>query len=52
MENNTDIHEQFSLAIYLLKNRFHYPIDLIRYWGFSGPCLESHPSIEDYPSSI
>jgi hypothetical protein len=52
MSDSVDVHEQFSLAMYLLKNRIHYPIDLITYWGFSGPCQETHPGIEDYPSSI
>lgn len=40
--------EQLHLALYLLNKRFQTPMDLIKYWAFSGPCIESHPSIEDY----
>lgn len=42
--------DELFLALFLLKKRFHSPIDLIRYWSFAGPCLESHPSIEDISS--
>lgn len=48
MKNNKTAHEEYALAVYMLKNRIHNPMDLIKYWAFSGPCLESHPSIEDY----
>lgn len=40
--------EELHLALYLLHNRFQTPMDLIKYWAFSGPCIEDHPSIEDY----
>lgn len=40
--------DQYALAVYMLKNRFHNVMDLIKFWSFSGPCLESHPEIEDY----
>jgi len=40
--------EELQLALYLLNKRFNTPIDLIKYWGLSGPCQEDHPSIEDY----
>lgn len=40
--------EQFHLAVYMLNKKFDTPGDLIKYWAFSGPCLESHPEIEDY----
>jgi hypothetical protein len=44
-EQRTD---EFYLATYMLNKRFNTPVDLIKYWSFSGPCLEPHPSIEDY----
>lgn len=47
MSKQSDTKEQFQLAVYLLKTRFHTPFDLLKYWAFSGPCLESHPIIED-----
>jgi hypothetical protein len=34
-------------AVKLLKTKINTPHDLIRYWAFSGPCLEPHPEIED-----
>jgi hypothetical protein len=40
--------EEFQLALYLLNKRFNRPIDLLKYWSFAGPCIEEHPSIEDY----
>lgn len=40
--------DELNLAIYLLKTRFNCPGDLVKYWAFSGPCLEAHPSIEDF----
>ncbi|MEN9820709.1 MAG: hypothetical protein RL176_611 [Pseudomonadota bacterium] len=40
--------DEFNLAMYLLKNRFNSPMDLVRYWAFTGPCIEPHPFIEDY----
>jgi hypothetical protein len=48
MEKKIRVDEQLHLALYLLKNRFDTPVDLIKYWAFSGPCLEAHPSIEDF----
>jgi hypothetical protein len=47
MQKKIRVDEQLHLALYLLKNRFNTPVDLVRYWAFSGPCLENHPSIED-----
>ena len=32
----------------ILNKRFNRPIDLLKYWSFAGPCIEEHPSIEDY----
>lgn len=40
--------EELQLALYLLNKRFNRPIDLIKYWSAAGPCIEEHPSIEDY----
>ena len=34
-------------AVKLLKTKINNPYYLVRYWAFSGPCLESHPEIED-----
>lgn len=48
MKNKNIIDDQYALAVYMLKHRFNTPMDLIKFWSFSGPCLESHPSIEDY----
>lgn len=42
-EKNTD----FVRALILLKKRFHTPFDLLNYWSMFGPCIESHPEIED-----
>jgi hypothetical protein len=39
---------QYAYAVYMLNNRFHNVMDLVKFWSFSGPCLESHPKIEDY----
>lgn len=43
---------QLSLALYLLKSRFHTPIDLVKYWAFSGPCTEKHPPIEKLSGDV
>jgi len=48
MSNPQTRNEQLNLAIYLLRKRLHAPIDLLKYWAFAGPCVEDHPSIEDY----
>jgi hypothetical protein len=48
MSKKVKLDEQLHLAVYLLKNRFHTPGDLLKYWAFSGPCTESHPEIEDF----
>ena len=48
MSNPRTRNEQLNLALYLLRKRLHTPIDFVKYWSFSGPCNEDHPSIEDY----
>lgn len=48
MSNSETKNEQLNLAIYLLRRRMHTPMDLLKYWAFAGPCIESHPTIEDY----
>ena len=48
MSKRVTKNEELHLALYLLSNRFQTPMDLIKYWAFSGPCIEEHPSIEDY----
>lgn len=50
MQKKIKVDEQLHLALYLLNNRFNTPVDLIKYWAFSGPCLEDHPWVEDYSS--
>ena len=45
MSNLSD-EQHFTLAMYILKNRIKTPWDLVKYWGFSGPCDEAYPSIE------
>jgi len=47
MSKQSDIKEQYHMAVYLLKTRFHTPHELLQYWAFSGPCQESHPIVED-----
>lgn len=42
-----EFNPDYVRAIKLLKTRINSPYDLVRYWAFSGPCLEPHPSIED-----
>jgi len=42
-----DKNPDYMRAIFLLKNRIKYPIDLIHIWSVFGPCIEPHPSIED-----
>lgn len=38
--------QEFQLATFLLHKKFNTPHDLIKYWSFSGPCLEKYPDIE------
>jgi len=45
-----EAYPDYVRAIKMLKNRIETPADLLRYWGFSGPCLEPHPKIEDINS--
>jgi hypothetical protein len=42
-----EFNPDYVRAVKLLKTRINTPYDLIRYWAFSGPCLEPHPAIED-----
>jgi len=50
MINSTD-QDRLNLTLYLLRERFNTPIDLLKYWGVSGPCTEPHPAIEDVDES-
>lgn len=47
MNKKVDANPDYMRAIFLLKNRINYPIDLISIWSVFGPCIEPHPSIED-----
>lgn len=44
--------EELHLALYTLNKRFTSPMDMVRYWAFTGPCIEEHPSIEDCPKRV
>jgi len=35
LQHRIQLDEDFYRAIFLLQNRFHYPVDLLRYWAFS-----------------
>jgi len=48
MNKAQDDKELLQLALYLLNRRFNTPLDLLKYWSFTGPCQENHPEIEDY----
>ena len=47
MNRKIDNDPDYMRAMFLLKNRIVYPIDLITIWSVFGPCLEAHPEIED-----
>lgn len=46
MQHENTIRQDFFRAKFLLKNKFNTVDDLLRYWAFSGPCLEKYPAIE------
>lgn len=52
MSNSQNEQQQLYLALYLLKKKFNTPYDLIKFWAFAGPCIETHPQIEDYVEKI
>lgn len=37
-----------QLALFILNKKFHTPNDLLKYWSLTGPCVESHPEVENY----
>ena len=47
MSKSDNQKDELHLALYLLKQRFNTPIDLIKYWAFAGSCQEPHPDIEN-----
>lgn len=47
MNKKIDTNPDYLRAVFLLKNRIKYPIDLISIWAVFGPCIEPHPLIED-----
>lgn len=51
MSKSDNQKDELHLALYLLKQRFHTPIDLLKYWAFAGPCQEPHPDIENCKKS-
>lgn len=46
-DKNIDQKLEFQRAMTILYKRIHCVDDLLKYWHFSGPCREPHPSIED-----
>lgn len=38
--------QELILAMFILNKKFNTPWDMIKYWGFSGPCRENCPEIE------
>jgi hypothetical protein len=43
------VHElsyDYLRAVRMLETKINTPIDLVKFWSFSGPCLENYPSIE------
>ena len=48
--SKSDNDQHLILAMYLLKNRFNTPWDLLKYWGAFGPCIEECPSVEKIES--
>jgi hypothetical protein len=49
MKQYRDIDQDLNLrrALLILDKRINFVEDLLKYWAFSGPCIEPHPSIED-----
>lgn len=46
--NSRDL--ELLVAVYLLKNRFNTPWDLVKHWAAFGPCIEEYPEIEKITS--
>lgn len=46
-KGSIDVKLEFQRAMLILYQRINTLDDLLRYWHFSGPCLEKHPKIED-----
>jgi hypothetical protein len=44
--NKYSVNLDYIRAVKLLTNKIHTPIDLVKYWAISGPCLEDCPEIE------
>ena len=43
---NYKIDVDYIRAVKMLQTKIHTPIDLVKFWGFSGPCHEDCPEIE------
>jgi hypothetical protein len=46
MESVHSLSYDYLRAVRLLETKINTPIDLVKFWSFSGPCLENYPSIE------
>jgi len=50
MAKKIQYNSDYVRAVQMLKTKINSPADLLRYWAFSGPCIEPHPEIEDISS--
>jgi hypothetical protein len=46
MESVHSLSYDYLRAVRLLETKINTPIDLVKFWSFSGPCLEDYPAIE------
>lgn len=46
MKNVHELSYDYLRAVRMLETKINNPIDLVKFWSFSGPCLENCPSIE------
>jgi len=45
MDNKININYDYKRALVILK-RTRTPMDLLKYWSITGPCMEKYPHIE------
>jgi len=46
MKSVHNLSYDYLRAIRLLETKINTPIDLVKFWSFSGPCTEDYPEIE------
>lgn len=51
MQHESTKKQDYYRAKYLLNNRLNNVNDMLRYWAFSGPCMEKCPMIEKIKTS-